>query len=98
MFTLSAFPSPVTPSRNGCPWAFSELRTRQLLATHVRAGTGLEILTGSYVSGIKPDLQSTYSLTSCDLVSHLTSAGARAGHTVRHCGPACTRSDLVASR
>lgn len=53
---------------------FPELRTRQLLATHVRAGTGLEILTGSYVSGIKPDLQSTYSLTSCDLVSHLSSA------------------------
>jgi hypothetical protein len=53
---------------------FPELRTRQLLATHVRAGTGLEILTGSYVSGIKPDLQSTYSLTSCDLVSHLISA------------------------
>ena len=56
---------------------FPELRTRQLLATHVRAGTGLEILTGSYVSGIKPDLQSTYSLTSCDLVSHLNSAEAR---------------------
>jgi hypothetical protein len=53
---------------------FPELRTRQLLATHVRAGTGLEILTGSYVSGIKPDLQSTYSLNTCDLVSHLTSA------------------------
>jgi hypothetical protein len=53
---------------------FPELRTRQLLATHVRAGTGLKILTGSYVSGIKPDLQSTYSLTSCDLVSHPFSA------------------------
>jgi hypothetical protein len=40
------------------------------------------VKSGSYVSGIKPDLQSTYSLTSCDLVSHLISADQDAGDIV----------------
>jgi hypothetical protein len=40
LFTRPVFPLPVAPGWNGDPWAFPELRTPLLLATHVRVGTG----------------------------------------------------------
>ena len=49
---------------------FPELRTPQLPATHVRAGTGLEHWPGA-IAPTSSALQSASSLTTCDLVSHV---------------------------
>jgi hypothetical protein len=49
---------------------FPELRTPQLPATHVRAGTGLEHWPGATSPTSSSALQSTNSLAACDLVSH----------------------------
>ena len=50
---------------------FPELRTPQLPATHVRAGTGLEHWPGATSPTSSSALQSTSSLATCDLVSHV---------------------------
>jgi hypothetical protein len=50
---------------------FPELRTPQLPATHVRAGTGLEHWPGATSPTSSSALQSTNSLAPCDLVSHV---------------------------
>jgi hypothetical protein len=50
---------------------FPELRTPQLLAAHVKAGTGPRTLAGNYASDIASDLLSASSLATCDLVSQL---------------------------
>ena len=50
---------------------FPELRTPQLLATHVKAGTGPRTLAGNYASDIASDLQSASSLATWALASHL---------------------------
>jgi hypothetical protein len=52
---------------------FPELRTPQLPATHVRAGTGLEHWPGATSPTSSSALQSTSSLAPCDLVSHIFS-------------------------
>ena len=49
---------------------FPELRTSQLPATHVRAGTGLEHWPGA-TPPTSSALQSAHSLATCDLVSHV---------------------------
>ena len=50
---------------------FPELRTPQLPAAHVRAGTGLEHWPEATSPTSSPVLQSTSSLAACDLVSHI---------------------------
>ena len=50
---------------------FPELRTPQLPAAHVRAGTGLEHWPGATSPTSSSALQSTSSLATCDLVSHV---------------------------
>lgn len=52
---------------------FPELRTPQLPATHVRAGTGPEHWPGATSPTTSSALQSTNSLATCDLVSHVLS-------------------------
>ena len=70
-FTRPVFPSPAHPGWNkACFGFFPELRTPQLPATHVRAGTGLE----HWPEAMPPTssaLQSASSLAACDLVSHV---------------------------
>jgi len=67
-------PSPRLRSRmERARFGFSpELRTPQLPATHVRAGTGLEHWPGA-IAPTSSALQSASSLTTCDLVSHVLS-------------------------
>ena len=50
---------------------FPELRTPQLLATHVKAGTGPRTLAGNYASDIASDLLSASSLATWAIASHL---------------------------
>jgi len=50
---------------------FPELRTPQLPATHVRAGTGPEHWPGATSPTSSSALQSTNSLATCDFVSHV---------------------------
>ena len=50
---------------------FPELRTPQLPATHVRAGTGPEHWPGATSPTSSSALQSTNSLATCDFVSHI---------------------------
>src|SRR5450755_2754993 len=67
----SGLPLACAPGWNERRFGFSpELRTPQLPATHVRAGTGLEHWPG-VTSPTSPVLQSANSLAACDLVSHI---------------------------
>jgi hypothetical protein len=68
-------PSPRLPSRMERErfGFFPELRTPQLPTAHVRAGTGLEHWPGATSPTSSSALQSTSSLTTCDLVSHVLS-------------------------
>ena len=67
----SGLPLACAPGWNGTRFGFfPELRTPQLPATHVRAGTGLEHWPGA-MPPTSSALQSASSLTTCDLVSHV---------------------------
>ena len=67
----SGLPLACAPGWNGTRFGFSpELRTPRLPATHVRAGTGLEHWPGA-TSPTSSVLQSTHSLATCSLVSHV---------------------------
>ena len=67
----SGLPLACAPGWNGTRFGFSpELRTPRLPATHVRAGTGLEHWPGA-TSPTSSALQSTHSLATCSLVSHV---------------------------
>jgi len=69
----SGLPLACAPGWNGTRFGFSpELRTPRLPATHVRAGTGPEHWPGA-TSPTSPALQSTHSLATCSLVSHVLS-------------------------
>jgi hypothetical protein len=70
LFTRPAFPSPVTPSRDGDPWAFPRAShpTDREPATHVAVGTGLEHRPGA-TSSTSVEPPSSYSLIACDLTS-----------------------------
>ena len=69
----SGLPLACAPGWNGTRFGFSpELRTPRLPATHVRAGTGLEHWPGT-TSPTSSVLQSTHSLATCSLVSHILS-------------------------
>jgi len=69
----SGLPLACAPGWNGTRFGFSpELRTPRLPATHVRAGTGPEHWPGA-TSPTSSALQSTHSLATCSLVSHVLS-------------------------
>jgi hypothetical protein len=66
----SGLPLACAPGWNGTRFGFfPELRTPQLPATHVRAGTGLEHWPGA-TPPTSSALQSAHSLATCNLVSH----------------------------
>jgi len=66
----SGLPLACAPGWNGTRFGFfPELRTPQLPATHVRAGTGLEHWPGT-TPPTSSALQSAHSLAPCSLVSH----------------------------
>jgi hypothetical protein len=67
----SGLPLACAPGWNGTRFGFfPELRTPQLPATHVRAGTGLEHWPGA-TPPTSSALQSAHSLATCNLVSHV---------------------------
>jgi len=67
----SGLPLACAPGWNGTRFGFfPELRTPQLPATHVKAGTGLEHWPGA-TPPTSPALQSAHSLATCNLVSHV---------------------------
>ena len=69
----SGLPLACAPGWNGTRFGFfPELRTPQLPATHVRAGTGLEHWPGT-TPPTSSALQSAHSLAPCSLVSHVLS-------------------------
>ena len=69
----SGLPLACAPGWNGTRFGFfPELRTPQLPATHVRAGTGLEHWPGT-TPPTSSALQSAHSLAPCSLVSHILS-------------------------
>ena len=69
----SGLPLACAPGWNGTRFGFfPELRTPQLPATHVRAGTGLEHWPGA-TPPTSSALQSAHSLATCNLVSHVLS-------------------------
>ncbi len=65
----SGLPLPVATGRSGDPWAFP-WASHPAIASHARQGGDRpRTQTRSYVFGITPNLQSTNSLNTCDLVS-----------------------------
>jgi hypothetical protein len=100
----SGLPLACAPGWNGTRFGFSpELRTPRLPATHVRAGTGLEHWPGA-TSPTSSALQSTHSLATCSLVSHVLSPVipheqphqlSRPGHRISSAACGRTISDLM---
>jgi hypothetical protein len=67
--------SPVTPGRNGHPWAFP-WASHPVITDHARQRRGpVQDTDRSHAFDIEVDLPSTKLLNTCDIVSHRIAAG-----------------------